>query len=255
VSAYDDNDLTALNRLEDLLDAYCDTRLMPRGPVLSRIRATVLAEATAAAATAAAASRLQAFAAPAPKAPRWTLASPFARRFATLGFAATLTLGTTAAVLAAPPGSPFYNARVSLETAFLPTQQDQRSAGHEKLLDERFAEAELAAGRNDMVGLSAALAAYQDEVAAATKDAGSNPAQLAQLENVLAKHSAVLTALAVRLPEQSSIEHAIDASSKAITKLKEKQHPARPAHTPQGGGGQGGNGSNEDRQGQDGGEH
>ena len=39
-----------------LLDAYADARLMPRGPVLSRIRANVLAEAAAASAAARAAS-------------------------------------------------------------------------------------------------------------------------------------------------------------------------------------------------------
>jgi hypothetical protein len=244
VSTYDDNDLTALNRLEDLLDAYCDTRLMPRGAVLSRIRATVLAEAAAAAT-----SRLQALAVPAPKPSRWTISSPFARRVATLGFAATLTLGTTAAVLAAPPGSPFYHARVSLETAFLPTQQDARFDGHEKLLEERLAEASAAAKSGDMDALAAALAAYQAEVDATTAEAGVDPDQLAHLEAMLATHTDALTALAATLPDQSSIEHAIDASSKAIDKLKARGEHAHSTKPPQGGGGPTVNGH-----GQDGGE-
>jgi hypothetical protein len=233
VSAYDDNDLTALNRLEDLLDAYCDTRLMPRGPVLSRIRTTVLAEAAAAAAT----SRLQALASPGPKPARWTLPSPFARRVAALGFAAVLTLGTSAAVLAAPPGSPFYNTRVYLETALLPTQQDARFEGHEKLLEERLAEANAAAASGDMDALAAALAAYQAEVNAATAEAGNDPDHLAHLEAMLATHTDALTALAATLPDESSIDHAIDTSSKAIDKLKARGEHAHPTKAPQGGGG------------------
>jgi hypothetical protein len=238
VSAYDDNDLTALNRLEDLLDAYCDTRLMPRGAVLSRIRTTVLAEAAAAAATAAATRRLQALAAPARPA-RWTFSSPFVRRFAALGFAATLTLGTTAAVLASPPGSPFYNARVYLETALLPTGVDDRVAARERLLAERLAEAQDAAARNDPVGLAAALAAYRAEVDAATADVGDDANLLAHLEDELARHTVVLTTLEATLPDDAAIDKALDASSKAIDKLQAKgshttTHPTHPPGGPQG---------------------
>jgi hypothetical protein len=237
VSAYDDGDLTALNRLEDLLDAYCDTRLMPRGAVLSRIRTTVLAEAASAAATAAATSRL-ALAAPA-KPARWTFSSPFVRRFAALGFAATLTLGTTAAVLAAPPGSPFYNARVYLETALLPTGVDDRVAARERLLAERLAEAQDAAHRNDPVGLAAALAAYRAEVDAATADVGDDATLLAHLEEELARHTAVLTALQAQVPDDAAIDKALDESSKAIDKLQAKgshttTHPTHPTHPPGG---------------------
>jgi hypothetical protein len=59
MSGFDDKDHGALDRLEDLLDAYAEARLMPRGPVLARIRANVLAEAAAASAVTAAAGRLQ----------------------------------------------------------------------------------------------------------------------------------------------------------------------------------------------------
>ncbi len=252
MSAYDDNDLTALNRLEDLLDVYCDTRLMPRGPVLSRIRATILAEAAAAAATAAAAARLQALAGSAPKAPRWTISSPFARRALAFGFAASLTLGTSLAVLAAPPGSPFYNARVSLETLALPSQVDDRVAAHERLLVERLGEAQAAAARSDPVALAAALAAYRAEVEAATADVGDDAARLAHLEEELAKHTLVLTALEAQLPDNAAIGKAIDASSKAINKLQARGENAHPTHPPQGGGP--GNGPSGPGQGQDGGE-
>ena len=255
MSAWDDNDLGALNRLEDLLDAYCEARLAPSGAVLARMRANVLVEATAAAISAGA-HRLQ-LVPPAPKPARWSYSAPLVRRVAALGFAATLTLGTSVAVLAAPPGSPFYNARVYLETLALPSQADARLDAHEKLIDERLTEAESAATHGDMNALAAALVAYQTEVDAATADVGNNADLLAHLEEMLAKHTATLTALAARLPEQSSIENAITNSSKAIQKLQQRGTPAaHPTHVPQGGpggngggGGDGGNGGDEDGQG------
>jgi hypothetical protein len=236
VSGYGDNDRGALDRLEDLLDAYADARLTPRGPVLARLRATVLTE--AAAASAAAALTRPRFTVPQPT-PRWAVASPFHRRALAFGFAAMLTIGTSAAVLAAPPGSLFYNARVYVETLALPAQVDARAAGHERLLQERLTEAEAAAERNDIAGLAAALAAYRAEVDAASADVGDDAARLAHLEEVLAKHSTVLTELATELPDQSSIDHAIDASSKAIANLRAKGSHTRPTHVPGGPQGQG----------------
>jgi hypothetical protein len=237
MSGFDDKDHGALDRLEDLLDAYAEARLMPRGPVLARIRANVLAEAAAASAVTAAAGRLQL------QESRRNLGRvvslPFVRRAFALGFAALLTIGTTAAVLAAPPGSPFYNARVYIETLALPAQAEARIAGHERLLEERIAEAEAAVLRGDAIGLAAVLAAYQAEVNAATADIGNDAVQLAHLEDMLAKHSQTLTTLATELPEQSSIDKAIDTSSKAIDKLQAKgahggPHPTRAPDRDQG---------------------
>jgi hypothetical protein len=191
----------------------------------------VMAE--AAATVSAAATRLQ-FDDP-PRPARWAASSSLVRRAFALGFAAMLTLGTTAAVLAAPPGSAFYNARLYIETLALPAQADARLEGHERLLQERIAEAEAAIVRGDAVGLAAALAAYQAEVDAATADVGDDAARLAHLEEMLAKHTAVLTALAATQPEQSSIGKAIDTSSKAIEKIKAKSGPTtHPTHSPGG---------------------
>ena len=229
MNGYDDNDRGALDRLEDLLDAYAEARLMPRGPVLSRIRANVLAQATIA--SAAAIHRPQLLE---PPRPRWAVSSPFMRRALAFGFAAMLTIGTSAAVLAAPPGSPFYNARVYIETLTLPSQADARLEGHERLLQERIKEVEAAAADGDANGLAAALAAYQDEVDAATADVGNDVARLAHLEDELAKHTAVLTELATDSPDQSSIDHAIAESSNAIANLKAKANKVHPTHAPGG---------------------
>ena len=242
MSSYDDRDPAAIDRLEDLLEAYAEARLAPRTAVLARIRVAVLAEASTLSAIGAPENRLR-LVEPAAVRSRAPFGPRLARGAFALGFAAMLTMGTAVAVMAAPPGSPFYNARVFIETISLPAQPTARLEGHEKLLAERLAEAQAAADRGDTIALAAALDAYQNEVDAATSDAGNAPDQLAHLQEMLAKHAAVLTALAERLPEQSSIENAIVNSSKAITRLEAKTHPNHPTHAPQGGGpgsGQGG---------------
>lgn len=221
MSDYFDRDLAALGEIEDLLEAYAEARLSPSGPVLARMRAQVMREAALRSAIAAAAQR--AAETDVARRSRWGLPGfRVPQRAFALGLAATLTLGTSAAVLAAPPGSPFYNARVAIETALLPNQVDARLASREMHLSERVAEAEAAAARGDLPALAAALAAYQSEVDAAVADVGDDTDRLARLEDELAKHTAVLEALATQLPEQAAIERAIDTSQKAATKLKDK---------------------------------
>lgn len=221
MTEYFDRDLAALDEIEDLLEAYAEARLSASGPVLKRMRAQVVREAALRSAISAAEQRSAE--ADVTRATRWSLPSlHFPRRAAALGLAATLTLGTSAAVLAAPPGSPFYNARVAIEVAFLPAQVDERLASHEQHLDERLAEAQAAAARGDLAALAAALAAYQTEVDSAVADVGDDTARLDHLAAELAKHTAVLEALAARLPDEAAIEHAIDTSQKAATRLKDK---------------------------------
>jgi hypothetical protein len=218
MSGYDHPELTALDQVEDLLVAYADARLTPAGPVLARMRAVVVAEA---AVRAAAADDRRRLALDARAGARWTLSSLHVpRRAFAFGMAATLTLGTTAAVLAAPPGSPFYGARVAVEAAFLPSNADARLVSHEDHLNQRLAEAQAAAASGDSVALGAALAAYQAEVDAAVADLGDDPDRLAHLEEALGKHVAVLQALEATLPSDAAIEHAIDVSQKAVDKLK-----------------------------------
>jgi hypothetical protein len=235
VTEYFDRDLAALDQIEDLLGAYAEARLSASGPVLARMRAQVLREASRRAALAAAQER---HAATHTTRPRWGLPGiRLPQRAAAIGLAAALTLGTTAAVLAAPPGSPFYNVRVAIEVALLPAQVDQRLASHESHLDERLVEAENAAARGDYAALAAALDAYRAEVDVAVGDVGDDADRLAHLEAELAKHTAVLQALAGRLPEQAAIEHAIDTSQKAATKLKDKgTHAGGKPSSPPGGG-------------------
>jgi hypothetical protein len=147
-----------------------------------------------------------------------------------------MVFGTSAAVFAAPPGSPFYNARVAIETAFLPNDLDARLAAHEQHLEDRLFEAQLAAARGDAEGLDAALAAYQAEVDASVADVGEDASRLAHLEEMLAKHVAVLTALEVKVPEQAAIENALENSQKAIVNIKEKGNKGNNGNGGHGGG-------------------
>lgn len=218
-------EVPSIDQVVDLLEAYAESRLSPRGPVLARMRRQVMAEA----ATRAAASEARLQAAIAAVEPRRSAFSlHLTRRIAAVGIAAALTFGTGAAVLAATPGSPLYDARVQLEGFFLPTETDDRVAAHERHLQARLAEAQAAADRGDVVALEAALAAYRAQVEDALADVGWDPQLLAHLEAALAKHTATLQALAARLPNQAAIEHAIEASQKAARKLQDKGKPAAP---------------------------
>lgn len=217
-----DAETPSIAQVVDLLEAYADARLSPRGAVLSRMRRHVMAEAAAKDAREDAA-RAAALAASGPKWSQLHLRMP--RGIAAAGIAAALTFGTSAAVLAAPPGSPFYNARVALEQAFLPTQLDDRIAAINSQLEERLAEAQAAADRGDVVALEAALVAYRSEVDAAANESGWSAEQLAHFEAQLAKHVAKLEALAARLPQQAAdnaLQHAIDANERAAKKVREK---------------------------------
>ena len=125
-------------------------------------------------------------------------------------------------MLAAPPGSPFYNARLVIETALLPTDIDARVAAYEAHLEQRLREADAAAAAGDTNALAAALAAYEADVTAALGAAGDDAELLAHLEAMLAKHTTVLVALEVRVPAQTSVDKAIANSQKAIQKIKDK---------------------------------
>ncbi len=236
MTGYYDQNLQALDQVEDLLEAYADARLAPTGPVLARMRSAMLARAAANAAT------QRRLAATAPPPSHWAFPSVhLPRRAFALGMAAALTLSTSAAVFAAPPGSPFFNARVALESAFLPSQSEARFASREQHLDERLAEAEAAAATGDYGALDAALAAYRVEVDA-TVDEGQDLDRLAHLEAMLAKHVAVLEVLEGKVPEQASIEKAIVSSQKAVERVKEKAkekasqgHPTPKPNRPQNG--------------------
>jgi hypothetical protein len=225
--------LQALDEIEDLLVAYAAARLSPAGPVLARMRAHALAQADVLAGQRAVAAAVVAI----DERERriWAPSLQLRRRALTLAAAATLTLASGAAVLAAPPGSPFFQARVAIQSALLPSQADARLHSRELHLDEWLVAAEAAASRGDVVALDAVLAAYQAEVDIAVAELGSDPALLARLEEILGRHVTTLTALEARLPDEAAVGDALQSSQKAVENIKDKKSPAgRPTAVPHG---------------------
>jgi hypothetical protein len=219
-----ESEVPSIDHVVDLLEAYADARLTPRGAVLARMRRHVIAELDAKTRLLEAerAARLQA------ARPKWwqTIHLRVPRGIAAAGMAATFLFGTSAAVLAAPPGSPFYNARITLEQVLLPTGED-RVAAHERLLAERLQEAQDAADAGNLAALQAALAAYQSEIDAAVAEVGYDPELLAFLETALVKHTALLEQIAARVPGPAAgaISQAIAASQNAARKLHDTGKP------------------------------
>jgi hypothetical protein len=211
--------------LEDLLRAYAEARLTPRRAVLARLRTAAVAEVTRqSAATVVPIERAR-------------NRDRFWRRVMAAGLAATLTVASAAAVLAAQPGSALYPARIWAEGLTLPAAGDARDAAHQHRLEQRLAEAQAASTHGDANAVAAALAAYRAEVEAALADLGDNPDRLAQLQAELGRHVAALQALAAQAPSQASsgIDNALDASQQAVERLKEKaaQHGGgRPSEQP-----------------------
>ncbi|MES1239664.1 MAG: DUF5667 domain-containing protein, partial [Chloroflexota bacterium] len=225
----------SIDQVVDLLEAYADARPQPRGAVLARMRRHVIADLDAKTALLEAerAARLAAA-----RVPWWkTVHLRVPRAVAAAGMAAALTFGTTAAVLAAPPGSPFYNARVTLEQAFLPSGPRDRVAAHERLLQERLAEAQAAADAGNMSALQAALTAYQGEVDAAVADVGYDPALLEFLHTSIVHQTALLETMAAANPAQAAaVQGAINASETASKRLDDaggdKDHDGKPDGPP-----------------------
>jgi hypothetical protein len=244
------------DRVEDLLDAYAAVRLNPAPTTVARIRARVMAEAAARADSEQLTLRPAVDVVSPPGTSRFGwLQAPWQRRVAAVGMAASLAVGTTAAVFAAPPGSPFYNARLVIESAMMPpvAQLDARLAAYEEQFDDRIAEAEAAIAHGDAESAAAALIAYQDELDSALAEVGDQDSRVARLQAVLDKHIAKLEALAARLPTQvardNAVKHAIDASERAVAKLQQKQAHGNQNPGANGNGNPGGNGNGNQSQG------
>ncbi|HJP89867.1 MAG TPA: DUF5667 domain-containing protein [Candidatus Limnocylindrales bacterium] len=225
----------SIDQVVDLLEAYADARLQPRGAVLARMRRHVIAELDARTALLEAerATRLAA------AQPKWwqTIHLRVPRGIAVAGMTAAFTFGTAAAVLAAPAGSPLYGARVALEQVFLPPSPADRIAAHERLLKERLAEAQAAADAGNMGALQASLTAYQAEVDAAVAEVGYDPALLEFLHTSLVQQTALLETMAISNPAQAAaIQGAIHANENATQHLDEvggdKDHDGKPDGPP-----------------------
>jgi hypothetical protein len=226
-------DPTATDEMEQRLRAYADARLSPTPEAVERMRAAIVARAAGATAMRDVRRSSGAVA----RRSWWPIRS---RRAVGALLAASLTVGSAAAVFAATPGSPLYGTRLWLETLTLPVSGDARIDAQVVQLDQRDAEVEQASLAQNPGAVTAALAAFDEEMATAIRDAGNDASKLAHLEAVLQKHIAVLQGVLAKAPGSAvpAIEAAITASSKAMAQIEAKlkqlptptQRPTQPPH-------------------------
>lgn len=224
-------DTMATDEMEQRLHAYADARLSPTPDAVERMRAAIMARAAATAAL----GDVRRRAGTVVRRSWWPIRS---RRAIGALLAASMSVGSAAAVFAATPGSPLYGTRLWLEALTLPQSGDARIDAQVVQLDQRDAEVVQASSAQDAAAVRAALAAFDDEMAAAIRDAGNDPSKLAHLETVLQKHITVLEGVLANAPATAvpAIEGAITASSKALAQIESplRQLPQpTPGHTSQ----------------------
>jgi hypothetical protein len=223
-------DTTAMDEMEQRLRAYADARLSPTPEAVERMRAAIVARAAGASAM----RDVRRSSGAVVHRSWWPIRS---RRAVGALLAASLTVGSAAAVFGATPGSPLYGTRLWLETLTLPVAGDARIDAQVVQLDQRDTEVEQASVAHDAGAVTAALAAFDAEMATAVRDAGNDASKLAHLEAVLRKHIVVLQGVLAKAPASAvpAIEAAITASSKALAQIEAKLKqlpPPTPGHTP-----------------------
>jgi len=236
---------TGDDELDWRLHAYVAARLSPTPEASRRLRGAVVARAADAAAIRAfEAERLAMQAAQRREAQRGLAGflRLHTRGGAAAFLAASVFFGSSVAVLAAAPSSPFYGTRIWLETALLPASADARAAAQVDHLEARVEDAEHALGGGDPNGAATALSAYITELQAAIADANGDPARLAALRSALDAHVLLLEQLEANAPAsaQNAIHTAINDSRKATKDIDTvgKPTPEPPGPADGGGGGQ-----------------
>ena len=201
------------------LDAYADARLAPDPAAMRRIRAHVMAAAVAFAEERR--GTVSAAVIPLRRAAQLTERRRHARVAGSL-LAAALTLGLAAgSVAAAQPGGPLYGARLMVETVMLPASGNARAEAQVDRLDERVAEIGAAVAAGDSSAAAAALDAYSAILAELDAQATADPSIADDVRDDVARHLAILEALAGRVPAQAreALEHALDRSDNALDHL------------------------------------
>jgi hypothetical protein len=204
------------------LEAYADLRLTASVAATTRMRMNVMSAAHRRAAL----IEADATQVPSSLLPP-TLANEHARRTRTAWrrpaaalLAATLTLGIVAGTVsaAAKAGGPLYAARLWVETATLPAAPAARAVAEMGRIEERLLEVQQASADGDASAAQAALAAYSAIVDEAELASAGDPVASAELDALVARHIAVLTALIDTLPAaaRDAVAHALASSTKAL---------------------------------------
>jgi hypothetical protein len=250
----------AHGELERRLEVYAGARLSPDPRQMARIRTALVAEAAGTLARPSLLSMhlpsglslVSSAEAPSRSGPRAISGSPriftgWRRASAALAAAslAGLLLGGTA-FAASRAGAPLYGARVWLETATLPTEQDARAAAELGHLQSRLGDVADAAARGDGSAVSAALTEYRASVEESLATAGDNHDILARLEIELERHRVVLASLLGLVPSsaQDAIQQVLDRDQHALDVIHDRGQPGSngtgtPAGKPASGGGEG----------------
>jgi uncharacterized membrane protein YgcG len=236
---YDPGGMEVLRRLE----AYADARLTPNVAATTRVRAAVMAAANQRSALLTATTAdATAMAMPVMTDRPSPVAIGTWRRAFAAALAGTITLAILAGTaLAARPGGLLYPARLWTEAANLPAAGLPRARAEIERLQARVVEAQQAAAVGDGPAVQAAVAAYTSIVAEALAGTNGDPAATAALEQTVARHVVVLTALLDRVPTpaRAAIENALASSTKVLDSI---HAGAPPAGGSPGNGGTGGSG-------------
>jgi hypothetical protein len=239
---YDPGGMEVLRRLE----AYADARLTPNVAATTRVRAGVMAAAYQRSALLAAAT-----------ADAGTIATPVMidralpgaigswRRVFAAALVGTLTLAILAGTaLAARPGGLLYPARLWTEAANLPATGLPRAQAEIERLQARLVEAQQAAAVGDFAAVQAAIAAYMSIVAEAVAGLDGDAAATAALEETVARHVGILTALLDRVPTpaRAAIENALASSTKVLDSIHAGVPPVGGGPSDGGSGGNSGTG-------------
>ncbi len=218
-------DRTLLARLE----AYADAHLTPDPAGMTRIRASMVAEAEArgAARPASVWARLFGRSAGGGSARGGFGRGGFGRRPALALVGASLAVVLLAGVAAAgsAPGGPLYDARLWLETAALPADPAARTDAELARLEERIGEATTAAQSGNGAAVAAALEAYRATVDSTAATAGDDLTRQQRLESALEQHQVVLQTLVTELSGKGNgraseaIQRALDKSTQTIERI------------------------------------
>ncbi len=226
--------------LERRFEAFARLRLTPDPRGVARIRARVMREAR----LQHEAVRIAAYVAPVVEAGRRSAARRVAMPLLAAAAWTAVAVGTIAA---AQPGGGLYPARMWIERSSLPRTATARVDADLRNLDDRIAEALAAAGAADRGALVAALEAYEVSAEDATTTSAGDTGLGNQVEDALARHQAVLTALVAGLTSKGNdtaaaalernIQRAIDHNAAVLAALE-----ARDRGDASNGGGNGANG-------------
>lgn len=206
MQAMDGGDLELGRRFE----SYARARLSPDPRAVARIRARVMREAR----LQHEAARIAMHVAPAIVAARRPLTRRAVMPLLAAGLWLAIGVGT---VSASQPGGPLYPARLWIETALLPASGGARIEADVERLDARIHEALDAANVGDRAAVAAALDAYATIADDATAASGDDETLEARVEQALARHQAVLSALVAGLTDKGN-----DTAASAIERNLER---------------------------------